>query len=78
MKREDVGELAKAAGAPCVYWILGGADPATFAGAATPDAMLKVMAGIPSNHSPGYAPVIEPTLTVGVGALVAAAKEWLD
>ena len=74
---EDVGELAKAAGAPCVYWLLGGADPAAFAGAATPDAMLKVMAGIPSNHSPGYAPVIEPTLSVGVGALVAAAKEWL-
>ena len=74
---EDVGELAKAAGAPCVYWILGGADPAAFAGAASPDAMLKVMAGIPSNHSPGYAPVIEPTLSIGVGALVGAAKEWL-
>jgi hippurate hydrolase len=74
---EDVGEFAKAAEAPCVYWLLGGADPAAFAGAATPDAMLKVMAGIPSNHSPGYAPVIEPTLSVGVGALVAAAKEWL-
>ena len=74
---EDVGELAKAAGAPCVYWILGGADPAAFAGAATPDAMIQAMAHIPSNHSPGYAPVIEPTLSVGVGALVAAAKEWL-
>lgn len=74
---EDVGEFAKAADAPCVYWILGGADPTPFAGATTPEAMLQVMAGIPSNHSSGYAPVIEPTLSIGVGALVAAAKEWL-
>lgn len=35
------------------------------------------MAAIPSNHSSGYAPVIEPTLSIGVAALVAAAKEWL-
>jgi len=74
---EDVGELAKAAGAPCVFWLLGGADPAAFDGAATRDAILQAMGRIPSNHSPGYAPVIEPTLSIGVGALVAAAKEWL-
>lgn len=74
---EDVGELAKAAGAPCVYWILGGADPAPFAGATTPEAMMAVMGTIPSNHSAGYAPVVEPTLRIGVAALVAAAKEWL-
>ncbi|MGC3992622.1 MAG: amidohydrolase [Propionicimonas sp.] len=74
---EDVGELAKAAGAPCVYWILGGADPTPFGGATTPEEMLAVMGTIPSNHSPGYAPVIEPTLSIGVAALVAAAKEWL-
>ena len=74
---DKVGELAKAAGAPCVYWILGGADPAPFAGVTTPDAMLQVMGRIPSNHSSGYAPVIEPTISIGVGALVAAAKEWL-
>jgi hippurate hydrolase len=74
---EDVGELAKAAGAPCVYWILGGADPAPFAGVTTPEGMLQVMGRIPSNHSSGYAPVIEPTLSIGIGALVAAAKEWL-
>lgn len=74
---EDVGELAKAVGVPCVYWILGGADPALFAGAATAEDMLGVMATIPSNHSSGYAPVIEPTLSTGVAALVAAAKEWL-
>ncbi len=74
---EDVGQFAVAAGVPCVYWILGGADPAAFAGATTPEQLMGAMAGIASNHSPGYAPVIEPTLTLGVAALVAAAKEWL-
>ena len=74
---EDVGVFALTADAPCVFWILGGADPALFAGAATAVELLAVMADIPSNHSPNYAPVIEPTLGVGVAALVAAAKEWL-
>jgi len=74
---EDVGVFALTADVPCVFWILGGADPALFAGAATAKELMTVMAGVPSNHSPHYAPVIEPTLSVGVAALVAAAKEWL-
>ena len=74
---EDVGEFATAAGAPCVYWILGGADPAAFAGAVGAAGMVRAMEGIPSNHSPLYAPVIEPTLGNGIAALVAAAKAWL-
>jgi hippurate hydrolase len=40
-------------------------------------AMLEKVAGIPSNHSSRFAPVIEPTLTVGVAALVTAARAWL-
>ena len=39
--------------------------------------MLARVAEQPSNHSPFYAPVIEPTLGVGVKALVAAAQTWL-
>ena len=74
---EDVGVLATAAGAPCVFWLLGGADPALFAGAADLDGIRAVMAGLPSNHSPAYAPVVQPTLTLGVRALVAAARAWL-
>ena len=42
---EDVGVLAAAAGAPLVYWLLGGADPAAFAGAATPSSCWRVVAG---------------------------------
>ena len=74
---EDVGVFAVEAGVPCVYWILGGADPTLFVGASTPQQVLQVMGGIPSNHSSGFAPVIEPTISIGVAALVAAAKEWL-
>jgi len=74
---EDVGLLATAAGVPCVYWLLGGADPAAFAAAGTRDELAAVVASLPSNHSPLFAPVVEPTLTTGVAALVAAAREWL-
>lgn len=74
---EDVGVLATASGAPCSYWLLGGADPALFAGASTRDELAAIVRTLPSNHAPDYAPVVEPTLAVGVAALVAAAREWL-
>jgi hippurate hydrolase len=74
---EDVGVLATASGAPCSYWLLGGADPALFAGATTRDELAAVVRTLPSNHAPDFAPVVEPTLTVGVAALVAAARKWL-
>lgn len=74
---EDVGLFATAAGVPCVYWILGGADPATFADATSRAELLARVAAQPSNHSPFYAPVVEPTLSVGVAALVGAARIWL-
>jgi hippurate hydrolase len=74
---EDVGLLAAAADAPLVYWLLGGADPSAFAGAATAEELMRVVAGLPSNHSPQFAPVEDPTLRLGVAALVAAATEWL-
>ena len=75
---EDVGALAEAAGAPCVFWLLGGADPAAFAGATDVEGIRRVMASLPSNHSPTYAPVIQPTLTIGSNTLVAAALAWLS
>ena len=33
---------------------------------------------LPSNHSPFFAPVVEPTLTTGVTAMTTAALAWLD
>ncbi|MFZ0324797.1 MAG: amidohydrolase [Actinomycetes bacterium] len=74
---EDFGVLAAAAAAPCVYWLLGGSDPVLFEGATTSAQMKERMRSLPSNHSPEYAPVIHPTLELGVATLVSAARTWL-
>lgn len=71
---EDVGVLATAADVPLVFWITGGADPAAF-GAAM--AAGRVEQDIPSNHSPYFAPVLNPTLQHGVDALTIAARTFL-
>ena len=71
---EDVGILATAAGAPLSYWLLGGSDPTLFTTGGLDDPALRT---VPSNHSPAYAPVIEPTLGLGIEALTRAAREWL-
>jgi amidohydrolase len=71
---EDVGLLATAVDAPLVYWILGGADPDAYRAAATSGTIDR---DIPSNHSPHFAPVAQPTLDRGVAALVTAGREWL-
>ena len=71
---EDVGNLATAAGVPLVYWLLGGGEPEKVRAAI---AAGTVETDIPSNHSPFFAPVAQPTIDVGVRALVIAAREWL-
>lgn len=71
---EDVSHLATAADAPLVFWFLGGAEPSLAARIAETG---KMPDDVPSNHSPFYAPVMEPTLTLGVDAMVVAAREWL-
>ena len=73
---EDVGLLATAAGVPCAYWMLGGSDPALFAGITTVEGARLIVDGLPSNHSPLYAPVIDPTIRTGVAALTTAARAW--
>jgi hippurate hydrolase len=74
---EDVGLLATAAGAPCAYWLLGCADPAPFAGITSLDEARAIIDTLPSNHSPLFAPLIEPTLRTGIAALTSAARAWL-
>jgi hippurate hydrolase len=70
---EDVGAFGEAIGAPTVFWFFGGLDPDTV--------FQAVEAGridsLPANHSPEFAPLIEPTLSTGVEALVVAALAWL-
>lgn len=72
---EDVGVLATAADAPLVYWMLGGHDIAEYEAA---EKQGTVHVDIPSNHSPFYAPVIDPTLQRGVDALVLATRLWIE
>ncbi|MGW1136923.1 amidohydrolase [Streptomyces zhihengii] len=72
---EDCGVLAITSGAPLCYWYFGGTDPAAFETAAKNGTVGR---DIPSNHSPHFAPLINPTLGNGVQYLTVAALAWLD
>jgi amidohydrolase len=69
---EDFSDIANGVDAPYSFWLFGGADPAVFAGGEG-----TIPTDLPVNHSPHYAPVIQPTLDTGTAALVAAALSWL-
>lgn len=71
---EDAGVLAEASGAPMVFWFWGGLD-AEATMAAINDGRLDAL---PVNHSPYFAPVVEPTLSTGIQAMVVAARAWLE
>jgi hippurate hydrolase len=73
MGSEDFAHLGLAAGAPAVYWGFGGGDPAAYARAEEEGRTAE----LPVNHSPLFAPVVDPTLGTGVAALVVAALAWL-
>lgn len=70
---EDFGILGSSIDRPYCFWMFGGHDPN----------MYKEMQDkgdehrIPVNHSPFFAPVIQPTLTVGVDAMVVAALTYV-
>ncbi len=72
---EDAGLIATAAGAPLYYWWLGGWDPDEFRAAMSSGRLAQ---DIPSNHSPHFTPVKQPTLTMGVQALTVAALSHLE
>jgi amidohydrolase len=70
---EDFSLLATAVGAPYVMWMFGGTDPGTW-----DDAVAKgTVDELPSNHSPFYAPVIQPTLRTAVDAIALGALTFL-
>jgi amidohydrolase len=60
-----------AQGIPGFYFSLGGADPGKFAEAKAAGTML------PSNHSPLFAPDVDPALHTGIAAEVAVLRELL-
>lgn len=72
---EDVSWFARESGAPLVFWFWGGVDPQLFKDAAARGTLER---DIPTNHSPSFAPVLQPTLDRGVENLVVAAREFLD
>ncbi len=72
---EDFGEFGRAAGAPSVFWLVGGLDEGEVTAAA---AAGRFEQDVPSNHSALFAPVLHPTLSTGVETLVVAALRWLD
>lgn len=62
MGSEDFGALGAAIGVPSVFWMFGGHDAATLEGEGP----------VPVNHSPFFAPAIEPTLSTGVRTALTA------
>lgn len=71
---EDFSAIPDALGVPYTYWALGGIDPDTWRQA---EAAGRIDSDIPANHSPRFAPVMEPTLETGTAAIVVAALAWL-
>ncbi|MED5811824.1 amidohydrolase [Mycolicibacterium sp. 050232] len=71
---EDFSDIPAALGAPYTYWGFGGIDEENFRAAVAAD---RVSADIPVNHSPRFAPVLQPTLDTGTEALVVAGLSWL-
>jgi amidohydrolase len=72
---EDFSRIPDALGAPYTYWALGGIDEKKWHEA---EAAGRLASDIPGNHSPHFAPVIEPTLKTGTAAIVVAAVAWLS
>ncbi len=70
---EDFGVFGAAWQAPSVFWFVGGTDPERYAEAKHAGRVRE----IPTNHNPGFAPVLHPTLETGVAAMVVAAHTWL-
>ncbi|CAG8970926.1 hypothetical protein HYALB_00000906 [Hymenoscyphus albidus] len=58
-------------GVPYTYWTFGGTDPEKLRKAKDSGD------SIPMNHSPYFAPVIQPTLSTGVDALIVVALSYL-
>jgi len=71
---EDFGSFGSEWGVPSVFWYVGGTDPGAYRQA---EQAGRVAQDIPTNHNPGFAPVIHPTLDVGVQAMTAAALDAL-
>lgn len=71
---EDFGLFGSRAGCPSVFWFVGGTDAGQWGEAL---ATGRLREDVPSNHSPRFAPVQDPTIGAGIEALHVAALAWL-
>lgn len=71
---EDFSEIPNAFEIPYAYWMIGSSDAQKYQKAAEAG---TVNADIPANHSPQFAPVIDPTLEIATKAQVIAALSQL-
>lgn len=70
---EDFSLLATAVGAPYLMWMFGGLDDKIWDEAASKGTLND----LPFNHSPYFAPVMQPTLRTGVDAMALGALTFL-
>src|SRR4051812_7076566 len=71
---EDFGSFGTEWGVPSVFWYVGGTDPDVYRRA---EQAGRIADDIPTNHNARFAPVIQPTLAIGVQAMAAAALDTL-
>ncbi|KAI4203434.1 MAG: hypothetical protein LQ346_001783 [Caloplaca aetnensis] len=71
---EDYSILGSSQGKPCCFWFFGGVDENTWDEA---EEKGRLHEDISVNHSPFFAPVIQPTLRTGVDTLCLAALTFL-
>jgi metal-dependent amidase/aminoacylase/carboxypeptidase family protein len=73
MGSEDFGILGSSVGKPYCFWFFGGHDADAW------DKLEKEekLHHVPTNHSPFFAPTLQPTLTTGVDAMLVAALTYL-
>jgi hippurate hydrolase len=71
---EDFGVFGREWNVPYTFWFVGGTEPEVYAKAKA----AKQLNLIPSNHSPQFAPTLDPTLRTGLEAMLCAAGAWFD
>lgn len=71
---EDFSDIPRALGVPYTYWGVGCVDPEIYRTAVESG---SVNQDIAVNHSPRFAPTMQPTLDTATQTLVTAAMSWL-
>ncbi|KDP84440.1 M20 family metallopeptidase [Cupriavidus basilensis] len=70
---EDFSVFGREWNVPYAFWFVGGTDAEIYAKAKA----AKKLNTLPSNHSPQFAPTLDPTLRTGLEAMLCAAGAWL-